>query len=74
MVKEGNGAEIQATGAVAQRLEAVLRRAAIGLLACPYCQSALVANKLTTRSVQLVCPTCGFTELPDLFRSSGEPD
>jgi hypothetical protein len=48
-------------------LAAVLVRAAAGLLACPYCQSALQARQIDGTHLQLRCPTCGFREEPDSF-------
>ena len=52
-------------------LEAVARRAAAGRLACPYCQDALRAAWPAPDRLQLRCPTCGFTEAPDVAGAAG---
>lgn len=45
----------------------LVRQAAAGRLACPYCQDALRAKVLDATHVQLCCPTCGFAEVPDVI-------
>ncbi len=57
--------------AVSRDLAAVARRAAAGHLACPYCQDALRVVWLARDRLQLRCPTCGFTEAPDLAEGGG---
>ena len=47
------------------RLAAIMRQAALGTVACPYCQDALRAIVLDAEQVQFHCPTCGFVEAPD---------
>lgn len=49
-------------------LEAIAARAAARALACPYCQDALQVRWIAPDALQLVCPTCGFSELPDAAR------
>jgi len=67
VAKEAGGGEraspVQATPN--PRLAALLRQAAAGNLACPYCQDALRAQMLGVDRVQFRCPTCGFVEAPD---------
>jgi len=54
------------------RLNALVRRAAAGRLACPYCQDALQAKVLDATHVQLRCPTCGFAEAPDVIEPADD--